>query len=163
MKQDIDLSSVAMFLGSALQHRMPRSNVMTSAHVHKPSSTISVEQYKEKFGAVRVYCTLADEDLIKQCFGTCTDELKMQRIGEDADYYRSCYMRMLDILGDRVPKHQITLQADYPELLFQRLDELEDWFVHNEKTLDFYCRRYSIPDINALKMFLYKVNRFETP
>lgn len=60
-----DMRSIAMFIGSALNHPVSECN---GSSVVGNVSTIHVEQYKEKFGEVRIYCVLAFEPLVRDAF-----------------------------------------------------------------------------------------------
>lgn len=56
-----DLDLIARWMGYALEGCIHGFNLRRRA-----SSTIRVEQTKEKFGEIRIYCWLADEDLVRE-------------------------------------------------------------------------------------------------
>lgn len=61
MRHNPDIDTIAQWIGYALEGCIHGFNLRRRA-----SSTIRVEQTKEKFGEARVYCRLADEDLVRE-------------------------------------------------------------------------------------------------
>lgn len=118
-----DLSgTIAMFIASALQHPMPRCNSL-----NKRMSTILVEQHKNKFNQVVVYCTLAHTSLVEEKWtkesndGPPTSEFVQKCLFHDACVYRNAYRKMMFL----VPQHTdiILSRPDHKELLFDHISE----------------------------------------
>ena len=116
-------STIAMFIAAALQHPNPPCN----GH-NKRVSTIHVEQYKNKFNEVIVYCTLADDKQVLDAWresgneGEYTPEFRHKCLLNDAKHYRKCYRKMLrlvpqyhDMIMGR-PDHSMLLQDDIVKL-----------------------------------------------
>lgn len=110
------IGACAAFIGARLQHRKPLCNSRNPR-----CSTIHVEQYKEKFGDVRVYCTLADDEEVRAKWeeegngGDPTPEFRAKCLARDAYFYRRVYLDMVSL----VPQYHnaILLAADHEELL----------------------------------------------
>lgn len=75
-RDDHLIRPIAAFIGARLQHPYPEVNGQGNPWV----STIKVAQYKEKFYGVRIYCELADADLIKEYWAW----LKKREVRKDA-------------------------------------------------------------------------------
>jgi hypothetical protein len=79
MNRDNDLiGPMAAFIGARLQYPCPHINGQGNPWV----STIHVEQHKEKFFAIRVYCTLAEQDLVKKKWEWLRDRAARMAAGE---------------------------------------------------------------------------------
>jgi hypothetical protein len=128
-KADLELiGSIAAFIGARLQHPMPE----TSRRAGQSVSTIGVTQYKDKFGYVRIYCTLADRDLVQVKYlqaplQSASPEppkgFRDKCFRLDAYHYRNCYMEMIEIIPRL--KLRIRAQADYNELLMDDVAEMK--------------------------------------
>jgi len=153
------LSIAAAFIGARLQHVLPRCN---SRHLG-PVSTISVEQYKSKFNYVRIYCTLADPDLVQakaEAAGFAVDALFTATcLRRDAMFYRQCYLDMVTLMPHL--REAICSQADYYELLFADVAELhahlDELAIPDPKVInkfEHYFRRYGVDSVDKLKELL---------
>ncbi len=116
---------IAMYIAAALQHPNPRCN-----GTRERVSTILVEQHKNKFNYVRVYCTLADKGMVQKSWdeeesGDITEEYVKNCLLNDAIHYRRTYRTMMWLL----PQHHdiIVRDADYGYLLFDTLADLDKW------------------------------------
>ena len=159
------LNNVAMYVGAALQHPLPPCNGQG------PSSTIRVDQYKTKFSDVRIYCSIADKELVKSYWNTTkqgepTEEFVKERIFFDAIHYRDCYMPMEDFLS---PEEWECLRdpADYPELLFSTGEELKNFILEKEEKAKKYptymnslLERWKVVNSQDLYEYLCKVCGF---
>lgn len=133
-RRQLDLSAIAMFIGAALQHPVPPCNGTC-----KRSSTISITQYKQKFNEIRIYCELANSQLVNELFvelggvGEPTDEFKRQAFINDARHYRDCYLSMTRLLTQD-DAESVTCAADYRELLCSDLKELDTYIDYARKS-----------------------------
>ena len=116
--------AIAMFIASALQHPNPECNGR-----QRRISTIKVDQHKNKFDQVVVYCTLAHPDLVdtacdRERGEDCepTTEFVKKCMFHDAVHYRKCYMQMLQL----VPQHRgmILSRPDYGYLLCDKKEDI---------------------------------------
>jgi hypothetical protein len=125
------VGAMAAFIGARLNYEFPPYN--GSVRGGKPISTIRVEQHKEKFWYVRVYCTLADDGLVTTKW---LEERERERDGEeppaefrarclrhDAIHYRRVHLDMLRLVPGRLHKRVIAY-ADYGELLFPGVEQM---------------------------------------
>lgn len=78
-KENFELiGPLAAFIGSRLQYPSPAINGQGNPWV----STISVDQHKEKFWYIRVYCTLAEPDLVLKKWTWLKDRQRRLDAGE---------------------------------------------------------------------------------
>ena len=133
-KRDFDLvGPMAAFIGARLNYRIPECNGPRK-YVGRDISTIKVDQHKEKFWYIRIYCTLADPGLVQQRWLEDREreadgeeppqEFKDKCFRHDAFHYRRCHLDMMALVPERQHK-RIRSQADYWELLFSTKEELE--------------------------------------
>ena len=172
-----DVSSIARFIGSNLNYQVPRCNGMGLSGSGMVS-TIRVDQHKEKFGEVRVYCALAAPELIEETYKARilkVDEERAKgfkstlvtpevyagyRLAADAEHYRRTYMSMIDL----VPHYRDIIRscADYSELLCYDVAEfdasLELW--GRENIMRRYGRMHA-DTFEALRDNLIKICGFE--
>lgn len=125
-----------------------------------PLYTIQVDQAKEKFGELRVYCHLADNDLITNRLKyPLTEENKKLRLYSDAVYYRRTYRSMIDL----VPHYRDALvhSADYSELVeCDTKEDFERFFVDEmSKNFPYYHSAYQTKDNDELYRFMMKVHQ----
>jgi hypothetical protein len=150
-------SDIALFIGAALNHRLPPGNGSGF------QSTIAVHQYKSKFDEVRIYCTLAHTDLVQDLWATLgregsPDEAFIKSCLQfDARHYRRCYLSMIEILSDKEMGLQIRNSSDYPEILFFNKDELDAFLLSRES---FLLQKWRVLDEKSLKEVLYQICHF---
>lgn len=157
-----DVNSMARFVASALQHPMPRCNGLGR------TSTIHVDQYKEKFGDVRIYCTLADEFHVRNAWleehavpgvvmeGEPPEEFVKKCFLRDARHYRSCYMDMVELVPHL--RDALCVAADYTELLGEDEKAIDEKIMpHARRYPGFYLGRYELGDIEELRDILLKI------
>lgn len=155
-----DLGIVAGFIAAGLNHPAP---VLDGG---KPVSTILVDQHKQKFNNVRIYCTLAAARLVDEAWitsggsGQFTEAFIVQRFYADAVHYRRTYLSMIELLPERTV-HCVCGSADYPELLCKDKNELELFTGHAENRLAYCLNKYRVSDSDALKKFLCSVSGFK--
>lgn len=161
---DMLIGPIAAFIGTRLNSQWG----MCSAphHVGKPMTTIRVDQYKDKFWYVRIYCELADPDLIQQLWeldgkdGYPTIDFSQECLRRDARHYRKCYMEMIEIIPRL--KDKIRAQADYRELLCDDASSMEKLIdelmatecAPNVDNLQHYRNRYGVETNDELKAAL---------
>lgn len=154
-----DVTAVAMFIASALQHPTPPCNSRNPR-----MSTIVVQQHKEKFGAANVYCQLADINMVADKWaqagkqGEPSEEFIYSCFVHDAQVYRNAYMQMIDLVPHY--KNMICARADYYELLFTTKQQLETWLTEKGSE-GFYLKRYKSKDIEELTRKLKNICGFE--
>jgi len=168
--KDPNLSTTAMFIAAALRFPQPRCNGRG-----KWVSTINVDQYKVKFTDVRIYCTLAHPELVKdhwqelQKEGEPDEAFKVQCLLDDARHYRNCYLSMLELLPADAA-HLVCQAADYFELLCKDLRELDQLLTTSaEKTdggkypqyLTQYTHRYGGETFADVRQYLAKICCFK--
>ncbi len=118
--------TIAMFIASALQHPRPPCNGRSSR-----VSTIRVEQHKNKFNNVIVYCELANANLVSEAWaeegnsGPPPGEFINKCRLHDARLYRSVYHKMLFLAPGY--REMMFNWADYGYLLFDGVVDLEAW------------------------------------
>jgi len=121
-----DITCISEFIAARLQYPLPRCNGRVPR-----MSTIVVEQYKEKFGDVRIYCTLAHEGEVAKAWaekkGFPTDEepsseFVKECFERDARVYRSAYIDMINL----VPQYKRAIKscATYDDLLYDSFEDL---------------------------------------
>lgn len=149
--------SIAMFIAAALQHPNPTCNG------HNPlMSTIRVEQHKNKFDRVIVYCELADTNLVSQSWvgmgkgnGDPPDEFIQACMYRDAEIYRHAYRRMLSLVPEL--REMILSRADYAYLLYDTTRELDAWLnTYEQNNVNHLIKKWRVPDVAALRMLLHK-------
>lgn len=143
------VSAAAAFIAARLTYEFPRCNGTGRA------STIRVDQHKEKFGCVRVYCTLAWSHLVKEHNDRLQEsgnrpETIEERILKDARHYRLAYLDAVALAPDL--ETSITIDADYPELLLDNVEEMVKYVMSN----GFVTARYR-PDPNDALELLKRV------
>jgi hypothetical protein len=164
-----DVGAIAEFIGAALNYPMPRCNGYGVASM---ASTIRVDQFKEKFGDVRVYCQLAAPELVKEAYDSLKERSKMwkhpctqtlekytrERFVCDAKHYRSVYLNMVEL----VPKYRkmIVGAADYYELLQYDAESL-DAFIDRKDNIKFLEERYKRAGREAVRAELYELCGFK--
>jgi len=123
-----DIDDIAALIGYALEgciHGFSRKRHAVS--------TIRVEQTKQKFDTCRVYCTLADEELVREkwCHESpqnsetnVPDEYTAKCLMHDIRHYNRTYAMMIRL----VPEYSdaITSCADFPHLLATTSQEAVD-------------------------------------
>lgn len=120
--------TLAAFIAARLNYIVPDCNGSRQTR-GMPISTISVSQHKEKFFWVRIYCGLANKDMVQARWtaegneGEPTPEYHDKRKRLDAWHYRTCYLDMMRMV-DAKYKFRIRSQADFAELLFDDEKEL---------------------------------------
>jgi hypothetical protein len=150
-------SDIALFIGAALNHRLPPGNGTGFM------STIAVHQYKSKFSEVRNYCTLAQSDLVQDLWndlkrgGTPSEDFIRSCLISDARHYRRCYLAMIAILSDKEEGLKLRNSADHPEILFFDKGEL-DTFLQTQDS--FLLQKWRVSDESALKEILYQICHF---
>jgi hypothetical protein len=97
---------IAAFIGARLQYPCPMINGQGNPWM----STISVDQHKEKFWYARVYCDLADPDLVKKKWDWLRD--RQIRINAGEKFY--------DRLHSDVIRSQLTEHVDPTPEFFAR-------------------------------------------
>lgn len=171
------LHKIAAFIGARLHYPCPLVNGQGNPWV----STIKVDQHKEKFFYVRVYCKLAHKDLVtakwewmraneetvarvpKKYFpdgfvsgSEPTQEFVDRCLKGDAIHYRKVYMQMVELQPHL--NARICAQADYAELLYrdyeeacQRLDQLT---TENLVWVEHLIKQYRTSNLEGLKAYL---------
>lgn len=171
------IGPIAAFIGARLQYPNPAVNGQGNPWV----STIRVEQHKEKFWYVRVYCKLAAPELVAKKWQWLkenqelrsqvpvryvapvdvtgdepTPEFYQRCLKRDAMYYREVYMDMVALQPHL--KGKICAQADYTELLYDTYEEVEkridEMTVTSDSYLQHACQRYGCNDVVKLKSFM---------
>jgi hypothetical protein len=149
-----DIQAIADFIGAKLQHPRPPCNGRNPR-----VSTIHVDQSKEKFGHVRVYCSLAATAEVEAKWaefgreGQPDEAFYSMCLKHDARYYRRTFYDMVrlvphyrDAILDAAD-HQEALSADGASL-HAHLDNVGAPWV---ETL---CRCYRVADRAALEAWL---------
>lgn len=153
-----DVSSMAMFVAASLQYPLPRCNGLASR-----VSTIRVEQYKEKFGDVRIYCILAHPDEVKARWQEeghkspdPTLDFTRRCLLSDARHYRNCYMSMVGLVPHL--RDALCCAADYGVLLYEDAAAIESEIMpHVEKHEQLYLSRFYADSIEQLRVIFDKV------
>lgn len=178
---DKTICSIAAFIAARLRYDYPMCNGAGNPWV----STIYVEQHKEKFGEVRVYCTLAYPQLVKakwdwmkanpelrkmltlkhfapdltECEDPTSEFTARCRL-HDAIHYRKVYMEMITL----VPTHsgKVCNNADFGELLRHDISSLFDEIetdLSRTGWVEMLLERYKLdglPELNAFMASVYK-------
>jgi hypothetical protein len=171
------IGPIAAFIGARLHYPNPEVNGQGNPWV----STIKVDQHKEKFWKVRVYCDLAAPGLVKQKWEwyKANFEVMKQRpsryfphidttaeepspeffdrcVKGDAMYYREVYMEMVELQPHL--RSKICSEADHTELLFGSLQELltrlDEMQSKGDNWLTSYFTKYRVKDLNGLRDFM---------
>jgi hypothetical protein len=102
----------------------------TYEHVGCTSTTILVQQHKEKFGGARVYCILADASLVAAAWkndgnadAPSEEFIHMCRV-RDAKHYRETYRMVFGLCPQYYSA--VRYDADYPALLCETREELDE-------------------------------------
>ncbi len=149
--------TIAMFIAAALQHPNPEGNGR-----HSRISTIRVDQHKNKFDQVVVYCTLAAHDLVDKACVAERDESNNPTVEfikkcrrHDAVHYRRCYLEMLSL----VPQFRDMLWArpDYGYLLLDTKEEIRNWFGGNDDHVKYVAKMWDFQTVEELFAELHKV------
>lgn len=152
-----DISAMAAFVAARLQHPNPRCNGLNPR-----VSTIKVDQYKEKFGQVRIYCRLANEIMVQARWtedghaGAHTEDYAQKCFISDAIHYRRCYRDMVAM----VPHLEGALcgGADYHALLYEDATYIDSKVIPNAKAnSEYYLGWYQIDSFEALREMLVKI------
>ena len=162
--------TIAMFIASALQHPNPRCNGN-----NRRMSTIYVDQHKNKFNLVVVYCSLAEDNLVSEAWaseghdGDPSDDFVGKCMLRDAQVYRSAYRKMIWL----VPQHKemILGRADHGYLLYDSVDEVDKWIgelvarcdehPNHKAHLDRVLRDWRVASTAELKAKLEKVYKYD--
>ena len=99
------IGPMAAFIGARLQYPCPEVNGQGNPW----TSTILVQQHKEKFWAIRIYCKLAWPDLVKQKWDWLRDRERRMAAGE----------KFYDRLRDDVIRSQLS-NSEEPTEEFKR-------------------------------------------
>jgi hypothetical protein len=175
------IGPIAAFIGARLQYPCPEVNGQGNPW----TSTIRVDQHKEKFWGVVVYCNLADPDLVrekwvwirenKEQMGKLprrvtgklgkldadysadepSDAFKARCLFHDAMHYRECYLDMIALQPHL--RGAICMRADHGELLLDQFSELEERVKDKPEYLESFCRKYHIEDPVKAMEFLHSV------
>lgn len=171
------IGPIAAFIGARLQYPCPDVNGQGNPW----TSTIRVDQHKEKFFGVVVYCSLGDRELILQKWNWCRDnkeklshlprrlsphgvkfegdaptpKFSAQCLFHDALHYRRCYLEMIELQPHL--RGQICSRADHSELLLEQFEELNATMLQTPKAVDGLCRKYGLENAEQLMKFLHSV------
>lgn len=105
--------------------------------------TIRVVQHKQKFGSIRVYCTLADILLVKQSIDTTNlamttpedvSRYRMNCLLLDAKHYRDSYLEFKELFPDLWL--DMFSGADYPQLLCASAEEYRNHYTNYNFVVD---------------------------
>ena len=162
----INMSDVAMFVAASLNY--PSPSIDSSRLV----STIRVNQFKTKFGEVRIYCQLANPELVRSAWaflknsGEPTDQFVKNRIRWDARHYRDCYLSMVNILSNMPEGDQfissLLNSSDYRELLYKDKNELNDSIIRAIETnnISYYYSKWKVDNSDDLLKVLSDYSGF---
>ena len=166
-----EIGAIAAFIGARLQYPCPLINGQGNPW----TSTIKVDQHKDKFGHVRVYCTLGDPALVQQRWdwlklnrgghrfklkdvapdnvdGTVfNEEFHRRCVKHDAIWYRRVYRDAVALRPDLEEK--IILHADYAELLFATYEE----FVTYQSQFDHVKAKFQLASHSELLEYMASV------
>jgi hypothetical protein len=151
---------MAAFIAARLNYVLPECN--SGVHGGKPVSTIHVDQHKEKFWYVRVYCRLADDSLVtkkwlaerrQEADGEVPSaEFRERCLHHDAIHYRVVHRDMARLVHPRLHK-RILSQADYFELLYDDVNSLQQNLARMGD-LTFFRERWKVGTDDELKFKL---------
>jgi len=179
-KENFELiGPIAEFIGARLQHPYPTINGQGNPW----TSTISVDQYKEKFWYVRVYCKLADPDLVQRKWMWLKDRQRRLDGGEKIYCHPSSKLvAMLAEFSDEAPpdffarcalhdaihyrevymdavrlrphlRERICDQADYNVLLGESVDKIDI----KPENVKWNCKKFHVANEDDLLAFIKKV------
>jgi len=156
MINKINMGDVAMFVASSLNYPIPQFEGRRFV------STIRVNQFKTKFGHIRIYCQLASPALVQDAWsalgkeGEPTAEWIENRLRNDALHYRDCYLSMAKILscvpdGDELITYLVD-SSDYRELLYPNKDALNDMIIGalESDSINYYYTKWGVSDSDQL-------------
>lgn len=173
------IGPIAAFIGARLQYACPHINGQGNPWV----STISVDQHKEKFWKVRVYCDLADPSLVTKKWNWLKDRQRRIDAGEKFYYRMHREAQKMVIEGGHEPppefftrcvlhdaihyrkvymdmvnlrpdlRMRICSEADHWILLYETVEEV----VVKPEHLDFTCKKFHVKDHDELMAFFKKV------
>lgn len=170
-ESEFDMSgTIARFIAAALQHPNPPCNGKNPR-----VSTIKVNQHKNKFNLVTVYCSLAAPEYVDAAWSESnstdepSDDFVQGCMVRDAIVFRQTYRRMLFLLPDH--RSMIVMNAYYPYLLketVQKAHEYVDGYVArliapgvhhegNKLVLQSFLREWRVDNADALKSLLVQV------
>lgn len=173
------IGPIAAFIGARLQYPCPQINGQGNPWV----STIAVDQHKEKFWKVRVYCDLADPDLVTKKWKWLKE--RQRRIDEGEQFYWRMHHeahKMLIEGGDEPPPEFFARCVLYDSIHYRRVymdmvqllphlraricneadhgillhESLQDVNVPDER-LVFACKKFHVKDRGELMAFFKKV------
>lgn len=162
----INMSDVAMFVAASLNYPSP------TIDSSRPVSTIRVNQFKTKFGEVRIYCQLAHPELVKTTWeylgneGEPSQQFLKNRMRWDARHYRDCYLSMVNILSNIPDGEQFISSllngADYRELLYKDKDELNDSIIRaiEGKNINYFYEKWCVDNSDNLLQILADFSGF---
>ena len=127
-----DIQSIASLIALHLEFyqtsfiRIKTDNKETR-YITDKRTTIVVSQYKEKFGEIRVYCHLADPNLINEKYNSnkfnrmSLEDFRELCYVQDIIHYRNTYF----IFRDLMPQYWSVMfsGADNPEYLYETKEE----------------------------------------
>lgn len=156
-----DIATIAAFVAARLQYSRPRCNDLYDKYPTPRMSTIRVDAHKEKWGEVRVYCTLADTDEVaakwreEKNSGEVTAEFKTTCRVTDAKIYRRAYLDMVEL----VPHYRdaIVTSADHFEVLYADVNELDRALCTLSATSSFLLNKWEVADVEQLRALLHGV------
>lgn len=143
------INSIAMFIAGSLSDS---------------SNTIYVSSHKEKFGDVRIYCVLAQKQLIRERYSVTDETFSKTRkscLDFDANVYRSRHLSMVSL----VPQYEkaIVQNADYTELLNHKSKfDFDNFFMTRVvSNINFYLHRYEFETPQDLYDFFIRVCEYK--
>ncbi len=151
------VGSIAMFIAAALQHPNPPHNGRNAL-----MSTIRVDQHKNKFDQVIVYCELIDTNLVSQAWvaegkgnGDPPVEFIQACMQRDALVYRRAYRMMMSLLPEF--REVIHSHADFKYLLYDSTKELDAWLdAYDPSHMQFLLSKWRVTDVATLRELLHK-------
>lgn len=161
---------IAHFLASLLEgwqtviRRDPTNNDKQIAVPVKYNSII-VNQFKEKFGQIRVYCTLTEPELVDQLFNDpynkwstkmSLEQFREHSLKQDMLHYRSVYF----IMKQCFPHYwnAISHAADYCEILY---DTKEDYIKAMEHSISRTDDKWRPTHLEREKDFIFDLLKWK--
>lgn len=177
------IHTIAAFIAARLRYPYPSINGQGNPWV----STISVDQHKEKFWQVRVYCELAEPALIKEKWQWLkarqrriesgekfyrvhtqpeqivaddpTPEFIARCLKSDAIYYREVYRDMLALRP--TARDALFDGADHKELLYDSIEDLDRHLDELESKNPAWSKhlsiKYGVDNVASLKAYMRSV------